>query len=96
LFQIPYKQIGDYRLGKVNLFESFYVAFFKKRPPIQRACGGRRPQTAKLLFWRFFFAKLFSLRRWLPKKKAVLMLAKALWDKGSPPLVRLPSVKPLA
>jgi len=30
------------------------------------------------------------------KKKADDRSRKALWDKGSPPLVRLPSVKPMA
>jgi hypothetical protein len=37
-------------------------AFFKRLGGAA-ALGGRHPQMAKLLFWRFFFAKLFSLRR---------------------------------
>ena len=33
-----------------NIFESFYVAFFKKRLPIQgRIALGRAPQSAKFL-----------------------------------------------
>ena len=54
------------------------------------SADGETPFLAFLFCQAFFFAPMVS------KKKAVLMLAKALWDKGSPPLVRLPSVKPTA
>ena len=76
------------------LFESFYVAFFKKRPPIQRAERWSPPQRRNLLFGVFFFAKLFSLRLWSQRKKRVNNVENACVERGTPHLCGSPLPSP--
>jgi hypothetical protein len=79
-----------YLSDKLCQFESFSVAFFKKRPLIQRAERWSPPQRRNLFFGVFFFAKLFSLRLWSQRKKRISDLENACVERGTPHLCGSP------
>ncbi len=88
-----------YRLVGRCFLESFYVAFFKKRPLIQRAVRWSPPQGRNLLYALSFLpsegcrlrlrlsaAKQFSFALLLPKKKADKRFGIACVERGTPHL----------
>jgi len=61
-----------YRIVGGVFIESFYVAFFKKRPLIQRAQRWSRLARRETFFWRFSFVSFsFAPTASKEKRKAV-------------------------
>ena len=67
-------EIDVYRGVKSEAFNSFYVAFFKKRPLIQRAERWSRLARREIILRRLLFCQAFFFAPTMPKKKADIEL----------------------